>query len=764
MWPSFQHFLRDLFGTHRRNVPRRAHVSSVRPRLEALEDRCLLSAGSLDPTFGNGAGYVTTSTSAYDDGARTVLIQPNGDIVAVGNAGTSSNTYEFGVERYNPNGSLDTSFGSGGVALASFGSQSVVGSSGALYPAGTANAGEIVEEGASSNGQYQVLARFNSNGTLDTTFGTGGEVMTAIPGISSINDGLPDIAPGPNDQVVVTSTGQIVALGVSQNTGQFALVRYNANGSLDTTFGQGGFVITAVPNADLGSCTLLQQPDGSLIVTATSDANGAGSLGLWDLFCFNANGTPNTSFGNQGVVTTAAPGGTSTAALYFNAGPSNDGQIVVVGESGETEYLARYNANGSLDTTFGTGGLVQSPFSFVPWQAAVDANGRIVVTGFNGSGTEVARFNVNGTPDTTFGNGGLMTTTFGTGSKGQAVAIYPNAGASTDGDIVVAGYTGNGTKDNVLVARYLAQANAPYFQITGPSSVTAGTAGSFTLTALNPDGSDDTGYSGTVQITSSDPQAVLSGDITVTGGTATFSATLVTAGSQSLTATDTSNGSIIGSESGITVTPAAASQVVFTQVPSSGTAGQTLGTVQAAIEDAYGNVETADNSDKVALSVNTGPSTQLGGTLTATVQAGIATFSNLLLDTSGSYTLAAQANLSGGGTLGPVVSSGIVVASPVSLSFGSITYNSKTKLYSETVTLTNTTSGTLTGPMSLELTNLPSGVVLTDASGTTNGNPYVRFLASGKTLKKGASTSITLTFTAASASDISFGTEVVVGL
>jgi len=66
--------------------------------------------------------------------------------------------------------------------------------------------------------------------------------------------------------------------------------------------------------------------------------------------------------------------------------------------------------------------------------------------------------------------------------------------------------------------------------------------------------------------------------------------------------------------------------------------------------------------------------------------------------------------------------------------------------------------------MSLELTNLPSGVVLTDATGTTNGNPYDRFLASGKTLRKGASTSLTLTFTAPSASDITFGTEVVVGL
>jgi hypothetical protein len=147
-----------------------------------------------------------------------------------------------------------------------------------------------------------------------------------------------------------------------------------------------------------------------------------------------------------------------------------------------------------------------------------------------------------------------------------------------------------------------------------------------------------------------------------------------------------------------------------------------------------------------------------------TVQRGSCTFSGLLLDTSGSYTLAAVATLAGGGTLGPAVSSSFTVTSPVSLAFGSITYNSKTGLYSETVTLTNNTSGTLTGPMSLELTNLPSGVVLTDATGTTNGNPYRRFLTSGKTLRKGAKVSITLTFTAASLSDITFGTEVVVGL
>jgi hypothetical protein len=100
-------------------------------------------------------------------------------------------------------------------------------------------------------------------------------------------------------------------------------------------------------------------------------------------------------------------------------------------------------------------------------------------------------------------------------------------------------------------------------------------------------------------------------------------------------------------------------------------------------------------------------------------------------------------------------------ANPVSLSFGAITYIKNKKVYSETVTLTNTTSSSLMGPLSLELTGLPSGVVLTDATGTTNGNPFIRFLGSGNTLKKGASVTITLTFTAASQSAITFGTEVV---
>src|SRR6516225_6453908 len=100
MWLNFRHFARVLSRNKRRTISRRPRVSTCQPRLEALEDRCLLSgAGNLDPTFGNGAGYVTTSTSSGNDGVRHVLIQPNGDIIALGRAETSSTTSELSAVR-----------------------------------------------------------------------------------------------------------------------------------------------------------------------------------------------------------------------------------------------------------------------------------------------------------------------------------------------------------------------------------------------------------------------------------------------------------------------------------------------------------------------------------------------------------------------------------------------------------------------------------------------------------------------------------------
>src|SRR5262249_35340916 len=129
------------------------------------------------------------------------------------------------------------------------------------------------------------------------------------------------------------------------------------------------------------------------------------------------------------------------------------------------------------------------------------------------------------------------------------------------------------------------------FVVSGPPSpVTAGTPATFTVTALDPYGNVATDYAGTVQFSSSDPQATLPADTTLTSGTGTFSAALLTAGTQSLTATDTANAGLTGTQAGITVNAAAASVLVLSG-PDTVTAGVPV-TVTVTLLDAYGNVAT----------------------------------------------------------------------------------------------------------------------------------------------------------------------------
>lgn len=702
MWPFTSHKSRQM------KTARRAR-SSFRPRLEVLEDRCTPSA-TLDPTFGSGGIVTTSALSGQTSHALGDLLQPNGDIIAYGQVDAGLG---LALVRYTPSGSLDPTFGTGGIV--------------SNTTMRDVNQAALQADGKIVVVSYTELVRYNSNGSLDTTFGSNG-VVTFPSSFFTYS------------VLIQPSNGDILV-------GGSALLRYTPNGTLDSTFGSGGEA-PGLPD----TITSLALENGDIVAGGGVRASGTGVLARYTL-----SGSLDTTFGSGGIVTT--PEVVSSLLVQPND------QIVAVGTGSGDWALARYNVDGSLDSTFGSGGVVTSTIGGDDraFGSALESNGLIVVVGvsYNTSLNELGVYNPNGSPDANFGSGGFVTA-WGSdppSEYGGGVVIQP------DGKMVVAA-TGGG---NIELGRYLPPAaqTSPSFAITGPTAFTAGTSGAFTLTTLNPDGTADTGYSGTVQITSSDPQAVLPGAVTITNGTGAFSVTLETAGTQSVAATDVNNPSINGNDTPITVTPAAASQVVFTVEPSSATAGQPTA-FQVAIEDAYGNIETGDNSDNVTLSVNSGPSTQiarpLGGGLTETVERGSALFNGLVFDTSGSYTLAALANLAGGGTLGPAVSSSFTVASPVSLAFGGITYNSRTRLYSETVTLTNNTGAALTGPMSLELTNLPSGVVLTDATGTTNGNPYMRFLTSGKTLRKGASVSITLTFTAASLSDVTFGTEVVDGL
>jgi uncharacterized delta-60 repeat protein len=440
--------------------------------VEALEDRCLLSAGALDPTFGNGAGYVTTAVTNGEDIAHAVLIQPDGKIVAAGEGNTLSKPGVsgptlFAVARYNPAGSLDSSFGTGGTDVVNFGSGTSNPKVNAYAYGATRQAdGKVVLSGAVfndyKNGTIQSflgLARLNTNGTLDTTFGNQGKVTTSFSGGTTADGG----------GVVIQSDGKIVA--AEGNAAGFELARYNANGNLDTSFGSGGKVVTALGTGTSYAAALLLQPDGKLIVTGELEPASGG--GVRELVRYNADGSLDASFGSGGIVSgPAALELAYTAALYPSGSPKAGDILVIVRFAAGDYGLARYNANGSLDSTFGTGGEVHSTGRL--HAVAIATDGKIVAVGENAA----FRYNADGSVDDTFGTGGVVTTAIGNDSVFWAVALQPN------GDIVAAGQTHFVSGFNpMVVARFLPSEPEIGSFTASASTVTAGS--SETLTATN---------------------------------------------------------------------------------------------------------------------------------------------------------------------------------------------------------------------------------------------------------------------------------------
>ena len=216
--------------------------------------------GDLDTSFGTG-GKVVTSFLGQDDFVRSVAIQSDGKIVVAGE--TKNGTYdEFALARYNPDGTLDTSFGnSGGKMITNSNNNGDHARSVAIQ-----SDGKIVLAGAGDNTGNDdfALYRYNTDGSLDSSFGTGGKVFTAV---GSGNDFA--------ESVAIQSDGKIVVAGYSYNgsNDDFALVRYNTDGSLDTSFDSDGKVTTDVGSGSDVANSVAIQSDGK-IVAAGNSKNG----------------------------------------------------------------------------------------------------------------------------------------------------------------------------------------------------------------------------------------------------------------------------------------------------------------------------------------------------------------------------------------------------------------------------------------------------------------------------------------------------------
>ena len=452
---------------------------------ESLEPRCLLSAGDLDPSFGVG-GKVTTAFQA-DVQATSMVLQSDGKIVVLG--GTYGNGSVV-LARYNSDGSLDTSFGNGGVVLGAYNNS--IPTSMALQ-----SDGKIV---VAASG---ILVRYDSDGLLDTTFDEDGMLeMTYVSPQTIVNS--PKVAVQTDGKIVVV--GSVSVTRETQDNGSFSetdivLVRYNSDGSLDTSFDGDGTRNTNFSSpwtnyrVEENATGITLQSDGKILVTATSD-----NLFQFALNRYNSDGSLDTSFDGDGRLTTKL-GLNSSQAISLAL--QSDGKIVVAGSSGFTNGLAfavaRYNADGSLDKSFDENGKVITPFGNVDDFAfnssvsisyetsiALQSDGKIVLAGHfqKNSGTDfaLARYNSNGSLDTSFDGDGRLTMGFRETGDDQANAIAIQA----DGKIVVAGFTDNEGSYEFALARFVNN-QSPTITSTGSVGVPENTTAVKTVTAADPE-------------------------------------------------------------------------------------------------------------------------------------------------------------------------------------------------------------------------------------------------------------------------------------
>ena len=381
-------------------------------------------------------GFLWPGFSARDPNFARVRVQPDGRIVTLGFLfrGPPDNHFYFILRRYGANGTPDTSFGPDGrrefaVGISPFSAATAL----AIQPDG-----KYVAAGYTFNGAHydMVTIRVNADGSLDTSFGSGGEVATDIAGTHDV----------PN-AIAVQPDGRILLAGYYHSGGneQFALVRYLADGALDASFGSGGMVLGGSSNGSAFTGVALQG-DGRIVLSGYVTAPST----IYPSFAaarFNADGSADPSFaGGVRVLPKLGVTGDRANDVAIQA----DGRILLAGastNSGDDRWLlARLMPDGSDDASFGTGlfsllpDLVESPESGFR-AVKVRPDGRVLAAGYGNSGFALAQF-VNGIPDESFG-------THGRATAGNSDPFNPNRARSLalqpDGKALVAGVSQQGT-------------------------------------------------------------------------------------------------------------------------------------------------------------------------------------------------------------------------------------------------------------------------------------------------------------------------------
>jgi uncharacterized delta-60 repeat protein len=391
------------------------------------------TAGNLDPTFdGNGK---KAEVEPGDQVLSKIVIRPDGRIAYTGTTTDSNGVRTLRAYCYNSDGSIFYNFAlNGGTGTPDTGKGLIVQTDNKVVIASTDDHDLLMRDlGA---------VRLTSTGTMDSTFGNSGTVTTLIPGAV---DSLVDAG--------LQSDGKIVTLSATNKDLQ--LVRYNSDGTIDTSFGVAGRVIDDFLGGDDEPAALAIMDDGKIVVAGSVDYPGEGQY--ISIAKYNQDGSPDPSFGNNGKLVT------NVSSVYERVNDvtvDSDGKILVAGttfSAFDYDFLAlRYNSTGVLDPTFGAFGILITDISpgsndFV-YGLTIQPDGKILLAGRTCEifcDFAIARFLPNGGTDNSFGLGGITVTSLLDYDFGYAVALQPN------GKIIVGGYGYNATGgSSILLARY----------------------------------------------------------------------------------------------------------------------------------------------------------------------------------------------------------------------------------------------------------------------------------------------------------------------
>ncbi len=413
------------------------------------------------PTFAPvvGTGKVTTDIGGPADYATSMAVQADGKIVVAGSGYGGNTLGDFALVRYNSDGSLDTTFSGDGKVTTD-----IDGSSDAVHSVTMQSDGKIVVAGFGYIGGNADLAvaRYNSDGSPDTSFSGDGKLT-----IDTGGDDRSQSATVQSDGKLL-----VAGSGWSGSNGSVVLVRLNIDGVLDTSFDTDGIVTTDIGSSYDGGQSVTVQADGKILVAGHSYNGGnAGYINSTDiaLIRYNIDGSLDTTFSGDGMLTTdfgSYQGGATSVTAQ------SDGKILVAGYTyTSTSYyyvnfaLVRYNADGSLDTSFsGDGKLTTSigGLEDLGYSVTIQADGKIVMVGSTSStgstsNAVVVRLNADGSLDASFGQSddgtpnGVVNLSVGDGNDfGKTVILQ------ADGKILLAGDLTNGTSSDIWVARLMA--------------------------------------------------------------------------------------------------------------------------------------------------------------------------------------------------------------------------------------------------------------------------------------------------------------------